>query len=97
MRRRIFQRPGRAAILAGMVLAASLCTAEPISPQTTELPSGWRMASAWDVVEEGSAISQLSYDASKWHKIARMPATVFEVSSTTISSRAVRTLEPSKA
>jgi exo-1,4-beta-D-glucosaminidase len=79
MRRRIFQKHRYTAILAAAFLAASLCSAEPLSPQTIELPTGWRMASAWDVVEQGSAISQRSYDASKWHNIARMPATVLEV------------------
>jgi exo-1,4-beta-D-glucosaminidase len=79
MHRRIFNIHWIHAIVAAVVSAASLCNAAPISPQTIELPTGWRMASAWDVVEQGSTISQSSYDASKWHNIPRMPATVLEV------------------
>lgn len=79
MRRTTFIRHWREAILAGVVLAAPLCGAAPISPETIELPTGWRMASSWNVVQDGSAISQSSYDASKWHNIKRMPATVLEV------------------
>ena len=53
--------------------------AVPVSPNTTELQTGWQLASSWNVVQDGSAISQSSYDASKWYGIARMPATVLEI------------------
>ena len=65
-------------ILAALFTAAQLCVAAPISPETIELPTGWRMASAWDVVQDGAAISQSSYDAGHWHPIARMPVTILE-------------------
>ena len=65
-------------ILAALFLTAPLCVAAPVSPETIELPSGWRMASAWDVVQDGAAISQSSYDAGHWHPIARMPVTILE-------------------
>jgi len=44
----------------------------------TELRDGWRMISAKNVTADGAAISQPSFDASSWYKIARMPATVLE-------------------
>src|SRR3984957_10390224 len=65
-------------ILAALIPAPQLCVAAPISPETIELPTGWRMASAWDVVQDGAAISQSSYDAGHWHPIARMPVTILE-------------------
>ena len=53
--------------------------AEPVSPGTTELQTGWRLASSWNVVEEGRVISRSSYDASQWYPIAKMPATVLQI------------------
>ncbi len=53
--------------------------ASPVSAGTTELRSGWRMASSWNAVEEGSVISRTSYDDLKWYAIANMPATVLQV------------------
>lgn len=60
-----------------LVLAIS-ALAVPISNSTTELKSGWRLQSSWNVVQDGSLISQLSYDASSWHAIRSMPVTVLE-------------------
>ena len=65
-------------ILAALFLAVPLGVAAPVSPETIELPTGWRLASAWDVVQDGAAISQSSYDAGHWHPIARMPVTILE-------------------
>ena len=67
------------AVLALIVFAALHATAIPASPNTTELQTGWQLASAWNVVQDGSAISQSSYDSSKWYAIARMPATVLQI------------------
>jgi exo-1,4-beta-D-glucosaminidase len=52
--------------------------AVPSSLNTTELKTGWRLESSWNVVQDGSLISQLSYDASSWHPIHAMPVTVLE-------------------
>jgi exo-1,4-beta-D-glucosaminidase len=60
-----------------LVLAIS-AFAIPNSENTTELKSGWRLESAWNVVQDGSVISQLSYDASNWHAIHSMPVTVLQ-------------------
>jgi exo-1,4-beta-D-glucosaminidase len=65
-----------AAILIVLCIQAA---AVPASPQTTELKHGWRLASAWNVVQDGSLISQSSYDASTWHEIQAMPATVLQI------------------
>jgi exo-1,4-beta-D-glucosaminidase len=58
---------------------ATVALAVPQSENTTELKSGWRLASAWNVVQDGSLISQPSYDAAKWLLIPAMPATVLEI------------------
>jgi exo-1,4-beta-D-glucosaminidase len=52
--------------------------AVPSSTNTTELNRGWRLQSSWNVVQDGSLISQLSYDASGWHEIHSMPVTVLQ-------------------
>src|ERR1700740_1506655 len=50
----------------------------PNSENTTELKRRWRMQSAWNVVQDGSLISQLAYDPSSWHAIHSMPVTVLQ-------------------
>jgi len=60
-------------------LLAAPALAVPISSGTTELKSGWRLASSWTVEQNGGVISQASYDASNWYEIHAMPATVLEV------------------
>lgn len=52
--------------------------AAPVSTNTAELKTGWRLQSSWNVVQDGSLISQISYDASSWHAIRSMPVTVLE-------------------
>jgi len=67
---------------AGVLLLAFLTTvalAIPQSENTIELKSGWRLASSWTSLQDGSLISQPSYDASKWLPIPAMPATVLEI------------------
>ena len=64
----------------GLLLICSIqAVAVPVSSGTTELKNGWRLASAWNVVQDGSLISQSSYDASTWYEIHAMPATVLEI------------------
>ncbi len=60
-------------------LLGARAVAVPISPNTVELKSGWRLESSWNVVQDGGLISQISYDDSKWHQIHAMPATVLEI------------------
>src|SRR5438270_3810254 len=48
------------------------------SSNVTELHTGWRMAAANDVTAKGVAVSQPSFDASKWYGIREMPATVLQ-------------------
>ena len=62
-----------------LIILAVPAVAVPISEGTTELTNGWRLASAWNVEQDGSLISQSSYDSSKWHEIHAMPATVLEI------------------
>ena len=63
-----------------LVLLAALQTgAGATSPGTVELRSGWRLASSWSALEQGTTISQPSYDASQWYAIRNMPATVLQV------------------
>ncbi len=69
----------RNAILLLVVSTTLQSLAAPVSSNTQELQTGWRLASSWNVVEEGRVISQASYDASKWYGIARMPATVLQI------------------
>lgn len=66
-------------MLAVLMVTAIRTAAVPVSSGTTELKNGWRLASSWDVDEDGSVISRPSYDASKWHDIHAMPATVLEI------------------
>jgi exo-1,4-beta-D-glucosaminidase len=52
----------------------------PVSPNTTELRTGWKLASSWNVNQDGSVISSISYDAAdRWYEIKQMPATVLEI------------------
>jgi exo-1,4-beta-D-glucosaminidase len=62
-----------------LIILAIPAAAVPISEGTTELKNGWRLASAWNVVQDGSVISQSSYDSSSWYEIHAMPATVLEI------------------
>lgn len=61
-----------------LLLLAISASAIPGSENTTELKTGWRLQSAWNVVQDGKVISQLSYDASSWHAIRSMPITVLQ-------------------
>ena len=79
MQNRIAVRCARCLVVVAMIWIAHPAAAIPASPNTTELQTGWQLASSWNVVQNGSAISQSSYDASKWYGIARMPATVLEI------------------
>jgi exo-1,4-beta-D-glucosaminidase len=62
-----------------LIIISIRAVAVPISPGTTELRNGWRLASAWNVVQDGGLISESSYDASRWYEIHAMPATVLEI------------------
>ncbi|MFP5226430.1 MAG: glycoside hydrolase family 2 protein [Acidobacteriota bacterium] len=44
-----------------------------------ELAQGWRLTSAQTINAQGSVISTTGYDASAWHPVHRMPATVLEI------------------
>lgn len=70
-------RPAALAVV--LWLLAAPAPAIPRSPSTTELKSGWRLASSWTVVQDGSVISSPSYDASKWLPVPAVPATVLEI------------------
>src|SRR5271157_3573165 len=47
--------------------------------EASELKTGWQLASAEQAKENGSLLSQASFDASKWYSIREMPATVLQV------------------
>lgn len=49
------------------------------SSETFELKTGWQLASEEQAKQDGSVLSQSSFDASKWHAIREMPATVLQV------------------
>jgi len=53
--------------------------AAPESSSTLELQTGWRPASSWVVVQDGSQISQPSYHPSRWYPIRTIPATVLQI------------------
>jgi exo-1,4-beta-D-glucosaminidase len=74
-RREFLKRSGLGA--AFMVLAPSVALASPPDNQE-ELQTGWRIMSARDVTAGAEEISGLSFDASRWHAIPRMPATVLQ-------------------
>src|SRR5690349_5620838 len=42
------------------------------------LSTGWQLASARDVTDDGSAISLPDYRNPAWHDVRRMPATVLQ-------------------
>jgi exo-1,4-beta-D-glucosaminidase len=65
--------------IVALIVLSVRAVAMPLSSGTTELKNGWRLASSWNVVQDGSLISQSSYDASKWYEIHAMPATVLEI------------------
>jgi exo-1,4-beta-D-glucosaminidase len=63
--------------LAVRASAVSDILAAPASRQT-ELKTGWRLISARDVSVPDREVSTLPFDASHWHSIPRMPATVLQ-------------------
>lgn len=75
------QRPGLRLLLRliALIILLADAMAVPVSPNTAELKDGWRLESSWNVVQDGRPISQPSYDDSKWHKVASMPATVLQI------------------
>ncbi len=44
-----------------------------------ELKEHWKLVSATEAHDEGSTISSLGYEDTRWHPIQRMPATVLEI------------------
>jgi len=80
-RRKIERKPleWRTALLILVLFVASAARALPNSESTTELKTGWRLASSWKVVQDGALISQSSYDVSNWLPIHAMPAMVLEI------------------
>src|SRR6266481_7432092 len=50
-----------------------------VSPNLTELQSGWRMTSAKNVTADASQVSEASFDASQWYTAQHMPATVLQI------------------
>jgi exo-1,4-beta-D-glucosaminidase len=62
------------------LLASFAClVASAASPRRIELAENWKLASSTEVHDSGQAISLPAYDASTWHPIRRMPATVLEI------------------
>src|SRR5437868_3113193 len=64
-----------AAALTALLLSSPAWPAD--APTTTELSSGWRMASGRNAAAGGAAVSQPSFDASRWYTV-KMPATVLQ-------------------
>ena len=61
-------------------ISSLIASAMPVSPNTTELRTGWELASSWNVNQDGRVISSISYDAAdRWYEIKQMPATVLEI------------------
>ena len=59
-----------------------LCTSTSMLAQYSsvlELQANWKLASANTVTESGETLSQPAYQASKWHPVDRMPATVLQI------------------
>src|SRR5690242_15891520 len=63
-------------LIGALGVAAS---ARPLSPNVTELQTGWRMTSAQNVAADDSSVSLADFDASSWYSVQRMPATVLQV------------------
>ena len=74
-RREFLKRSGLGSVF--VILAPHVALPAP-SDHQTELQSGWRIISARNVSGGDAEVSQLSYDASAWHAIPRMPATVLQ-------------------
>lgn len=60
-----------------IMLAPQIGSPAP-SDKQRELAAGWRIVSARDVSTRDEDVSKPSYDASRWHPIRRMPATVLQ-------------------
>ncbi len=60
-----------------LMLAPEADGSVPVS-RKMELQSGWRLRSAREVSAAGQEVSDLSFDASRWHAIPKMPATVLQ-------------------
>ena len=68
--------------LLSVVFALALhtaATAQPGSPNLTELQQGWTLASANDVHGDDSLVSQANFEASHWYPVKHMPATVLQI------------------
>ena len=70
-------------VILGIVSAALAGTPRPApsgnsTPNWIELADGWQLNSADEVQGEDSAVSSSSFDASHWHAIRHMPATVLQ-------------------
>jgi len=74
-RREFLRRSGLGS--AFVMLAPHVAQPVPSSHQV-ELQSDWRLVSARSVSARDEEVSQPSYDASSWHVIPRMPATVLQ-------------------
>ena len=72
-------------LICGIVFCASALglfaqpPAASAPPRSAELAENWKLVSARDVRSGGQAISLPDYDATTWHAVARMPATVLEI------------------
>ena len=53
--------------------------ADDFTPNWTELSDGWRIISADQVQGDDAAVSSPNFDASHWHAVRHMPATVLEI------------------
>ncbi|MGO8817470.1 MAG: glycosyl hydrolase 2 galactose-binding domain-containing protein [Terriglobia bacterium] len=74
-RREFLRRSGLGSVF--VMMAPHVALSAP-SDYQRELQSGWRIISADNVSGGDERVSLPSYDASKWHAIPRMPATVLQ-------------------
>lgn len=74
--RREFLR--RSALGSAFIMLAPDAALPAPSSRQIELQSGWRIISAKSVSAGGQEVSMLAFDASQWHAIPRMPATVLQ-------------------
>ncbi len=68
----------RSALGSAFVMLAPHASSPPPSDHQRELETGWRLIAAPNVSVRDEEVSKLSYDASHWHTVRRMPATVLQ-------------------
>jgi exo-1,4-beta-D-glucosaminidase len=72
--------PSRVVLVVGLLFAfLSVGASAQVSPNLTELATGWQMTAAKNVTADDSVVAQSTFDTSHWYSAQHMPATVLQI------------------